>query len=177
MFRPIRQLELWFWGALPCLLALVLSIFCLSPLHMGGLNHFMPLLPLAVVFYSGLLHPRDMPYWFVFALGLAMDASTGTPMGLTSLLNLFFLIFLHTQHKYIIKEGFMIKWFYFALILAACGVLNWLLLFMYHARPQAVMPALLQMVLTVCCYPLIHKLMDVVYEHIHQRRWRILHSR
>jgi rod shape-determining protein MreD len=172
-----RKLELIFWTALPSLITLLLVIFYLAPKHIPGLSHFMPILPLIPVFYWGLMHAREMPFWFVFALGLIMDAVTGMPMGLTALLYVFFLAMLHAQRKYIHKEGFIIKWGYFAMLLAVTGAIHWLLMLFLNGQGQGVATAMIQWLLTVCCYPLFHRCFDMLYGHIHSRRWQLLHGR
>src|SRR6266478_1286686 len=104
------RLELAFLASTPGLITTALAIFFLSSKHLSGLGQFMPALPLIPVFYWGLTHTRDMPYWFLFALGLVMDAVMGAPLGLSSLLYMLFLKLLHMQRRFIHKEGFVIKW-------------------------------------------------------------------
>jgi hypothetical protein len=41
---------------------------------------------------------------------------------------------------------------------------------------MSVLPAFLQWLLTVCCYPILHKLFDGLSEYISERRWQILHG-
>jgi len=176
MIQPFRKVELLCWSVLPGLITTLLAIFFLASRHVGGLNHFMPLLPLIPIFYWGMNHARDMPYWFAFMLGLVMDAVTGMPMGLSSVLYVVFLLLIHSQRKYIHKEGFVIKWAYFTLLLGAICALNWIALSLFYSRVETMVPALLQWFLTVCCYPLLHKGFDALYEHISNRRWQILHG-
>jgi len=176
MIPPSRRLQLLFLALIPALITLVLTIFFLSSKHVGGLSHFMPLLPLIPVFYWGMAQARDMPYWFVFLLGLLMDAVTGLPLGLSSLLYIAFLILLHSQRKYIYKEGFVMKWAFFAALLAAPNILSCLMLWLFYAYLPALTPVLLQWLLTVCCYPVMHKGFDRVFDYILSRRWQLLHG-
>lgn len=170
-----RRLELWFWASVPSAITLFLLILYLAPKHMAGIGYFMPALPLIPIFYWGLLHAHEMPYWFVFALGMVLDAVTGAPLGLSSLLYIFFLAILHAQRKYIAKEGFVIKWVYFAMLMGITSVLNWLLMFFLNGQAQGLLPGFMQWFLTVCCYPLLHRAFDILYDHINARRWRLLH--
>src|SRR4051812_36744897 len=133
MISASRRLELFFLSSLPAVITSLLAILFLVAKHLGGLNHFMPVLPLIPIFYWGMMQARDMPYIFVFAVGLVMDAVTGLPLGLSSLLFVFFLGMLHAQRKYIHKEGFVIKWGYFAALLAVTGSLNWIILSLYRS--------------------------------------------
>src|SRR4051812_6866816 len=161
MLQPSKRLELTFLSALPALITILLTIFFLAAKHISGLNHFMPILPLIPVFYWGMVHAREMPYWFVFLLGIVLDTVTGMPLlGLSSLLYIFFLILLHVQRKYIYKEGFMIKWGYFSALLAVTCSLNWIALALFFARYQPLFPGFLQWFFTVCCYPFMHRGFD-----------------
>ncbi len=176
MIPAARRLELLFLAALPGLIATALAIFSLSCKHISGLSHFMPALPLIPIFYWGLTHSRDMPYWFVFALGLVTDAVTGLNLGLSSLLYMLFLKLLHMQRRYIHKEGFIVKWMYFAALLAVTDFLGGIAQSFFSPGSVHFGPAFLQWLLTVCFYPVLHKAFDGLDDYIHSRRWQILHG-
>jgi rod shape-determining protein MreD len=176
MVPPAQRVELYFWSFFPGIVTLLFAFFFLASKHVSGLNHVMPLLPSIPVFYWGMLHAREMPYWFVFALGLMMDAVMGLPLGLTSLMYIAFLLLLHAQRKYIHREGFVVKWGYFAILLAAIGSLNWFTLTLFYGPPSGLGMAFVQWLLTVCCYPVLHRAFDIVYDFINMRRWNILHG-
>ena len=176
MFQASKRLELFFLSAIPILITSLLAIFFLAAKHISGLNHFMPILPLIPVFYWGMTRAREMSYWFVFLLGIVLDAVMGLPLGLSSFLYIFFLIMLHAQRKYIHKEGFLIKWGYFAALLGVTCGLNWIILTLFYAHSEAFFPGMMQWFFTVCCYPFMHKGFDELYEYISSRRWQILHG-
>ncbi len=176
MLQSSKRFELFFLSALPVIITSFLALFFLAAKHISGLGHFMPILPLIPVFFWGMTHARDMPYWYVFVLGIVLDAVMGMPMGLSSLLYIFFLILLHAQRKYIHKEGFMIKWGYFAGLLAVTCSLNWIALTIFNSRSESFFPGFLQWFFTVCCYPFMHKGFEALYEYIASRRWHILHG-
>lgn len=172
-----KRLELWLLAALPALLTLLLAVFYIVPKHIGPLSDVMPLLPLMPVFYWGLHKARVMPFWFLFLLGLAMDAPTGMPLGWTSLLAMLFLLLLRSQRRYVHKEGFLVKWGYFAALLLVMQSLGWLLLSWSGGVAAPMLPALIQWALSVACYPPAHVAFDFLEEHIHDRRWHVLHGR
>lgn len=175
MIGPGKKTRLVFLNALPGFITLVLAILSLSVKHLSGFNHFMPALAMIPIFYWGLMQRRHMPYGFVFLLGLLMDAMMGLPLGLSSLLYMVFLLLIRTQHKYIHKEGFVIKWGYFALLLGVVAIFNAAMLVVFHIAGNF-QPAFLQWLLTICCYPLLHQLFDRIQEYIQHRRWQLLHS-
>lgn len=177
MSNSNKKLELAFWAVLPGVITLLLLTFYLVPKHMSGLGNFMPLLFMIPMFYWGFYSAREMPYWFVFILGLLMDSANGQPLGLSSFLYVVFLALIHAQHKYIYKEGFVIKWGYFALLLGGICLLHWLLVTLFNSSPQRIWFALIQWFLTVCCYPLFHQMFDALHHHISQKRWWLSHSR
>jgi rod shape-determining protein MreD len=170
-------LGLLFWAAMPALFAVLLALLQLVPKRIDGLGQFMPLLSMAPVFFWAIHHPRHMPYWFVFLLGLCMDALAGPLLGLSALVGVVFLALAKAQYKYIHKEGFTLQWAYFALLLAAAGALQWLMLALFGGVPLGAGNAFMQWLLTVACYPLLHRLCDVLYRFIGQRRNLLLHGR
>lgn len=176
IISPAVRIELALWSSVPAIITLLLAGFFLSSKHIPGLNHVMPMLYIAPVYYWGMVHAREMPYWFVFALGFILDAVMGLPLGLTSLILIAFLLLLHAQRKYIHREGFVAKWGYFALLLAACGSLQWFGLALFRAQPEGLGRAFIQWLLMICCYPVMHRTFDVIYHYINMRRWYILNG-
>jgi len=177
MVSSSKRLELMFWASLPSVITIILLLVSLVPKHISGLGNFMPVLFMIPIFYWGIYGARDMPYWFVFVLGLVIDSINGQPLGLSSLLNVFFLATIHAQKKYIHKEGFIVKWVYFTILLAAVSALHWLLIGLFYSTPQGVWFALIQWFLTLCCYPLFHQLFDMLHYYISHQRWQLLHGR
>lgn len=166
-----------FWGAVPCLMTLLLLVLYLAPKHIAGLGHFMPALPLIPIFYWGLFYPHEMPYWFAFAAGLVMDAVTGTPLGMSSLLYIVFLAMVQAQGKFIVREGFILQWGYFAMLLGLASFASWLFLLAVNGQAQGFFSGFIQWILTLCCYPLFHKGFDALTDRIHDRRRMIQHRR
>ena len=176
MIRRSRRLELYAWNMSPALLTFALALFCLLPKHISGLSNFMPILPLAPIFFWGANEAREMPFWFVFFIGILADGATGQTFGLSAVLNLFFLTTVHAQRKYIHKEGFVIKWGYFALLVAGYQLAAWGVnsLLLGHALPIG--SAFFQWLLTICFYPFLHKGFEKLNDRIYHRRWQIIHG-
>lgn len=172
-----KRLELQFIAALPSVFAALLAVFYLVPKYIAGLNNVMPLLPLIPVFFWGIMIARATPYWVVFVIGLVLDAAQGAPLGLSSLLYMLFLTMLESQRKLLHKEGFLPKWASLAVLFAIMSGLNWLLLSWFHASAMPLVPAVIQWGLTVAIYPVLHKGFDLLDQHMHTRRWQIMHGR
>ena len=177
MLPARKKLELFFWSCVPPFITLLFLVAYLAPKHISGLAQFMPLLHMIPIYFWGLTHARDMPYLFVFALGLVVDAISGQPMGLSSLMNVLFLVLIHAQYKYIYKEGFVVKWGYFAGMLGIYAGAHWAVLFVFFSQSHGFWTALLQWLLTACCYPFFHLWFDRLHQHITQQRWQLLHGR
>ncbi|MDE3060389.1 MAG: rod shape-determining protein MreD [Pseudomonadota bacterium] len=177
MIQSSTRMELWLWSAMPSIITFILAVFTLSSKHIPGLAPIMPALPLIPIFYWGTMHAREMPYGFLFALGLAVDAASGLPLGLSSVLYMLFLALLRAQRRFFHKEGFIVKWGYFTLLMGIVFCVQWLLLSFFYSRALPAGAAFIQWGLTACCYPLLHKLFDGISEHIHARRWQLLHGR
>lgn len=171
------RMEQWFWAALPVSLTLLLAGFALIPKHMVGLSYLTLPLYMAPMFFWALLEPRRMPYWFAFTLGMVVDVVQGTPLGLSSLAYLAFLLLVDAQRKYIIKEGFVVKWGYFSLLLLGVGAGHWLALGFALSKTPPLMPAMIQLILVACLYPVLHRLCDALFERSTYRGRRIANRR
>lgn len=171
-----RRFELFACMATPALTCVLLALIMLVPKHASGLDNFMPILTLAPVFFWGLRTGPEMPFWFVFLLGLLLDAGTGQPLGLSSLLYMIFLGIVYAQSKYITKEGFLIKWGYFAGLVFVNQLLSWAALSLFAGSMLAIGAALMQWLFTICLFPLLYKLFELVDALVYRRRWQIMHG-
>lgn len=175
MFAAPRKLELFFLSALPTFITLCLVLFSLSSGYKPHfLSYFSPLLYLMPIFYWGMARAREMPYWFVFCIGLINDSVSGQPLGLSSLLYLLFLLALRRQRKYFHKDGFLVQWGYFAFFLGGVCLLNSLVLALFFGHAKGWEAVSMQWVITVCCYPLLHAFFYRIHEFTTSRRWYLL---
>lgn len=170
-----RRMELAWLAAVPALLTLALAAVTLA--FSDSLASIMPVLPLLPVFYWATLLPRAIPVWFVFLLGLVVDSASGLPLGFSSLAYMLFLGLLYWKRRHIHKEGFAVKWRYFAGALAAVLLAEWLCLSWVYARLLPVPAVLVQWAVTAGCYPLAHAAFDTLDRWMYERRWKILHGR
>lgn len=175
MNKNHKKTELFFWAITPALICLLLFFLCIIPKHIWGMNSVMPLLPLIPIFYWGRSQASEIPLWFACIIGLLMDAVSGMHLGVSAILYLLFLFVLDTQNAHFRKEGFVLLWFYFAIMLAALSILQIVIMSAFSKQLYALTPAFLQFLLTTCLYPLFHKLFDKIEEYRQNRRWRITH--
>ena len=176
MKKKPKRFESVLWKTVPMIITLILFVFCIIPKHLWGMGYVMPALPLIPIFYWGRFGGAEISYWFVFIIGILTDAITGTPLGLSAILYLLFLAVLHAQSKYIHKEGFVIIWGYFMILLAGISFLQWLIISSLNGQFYATIPALIQLLVSISIYPLFHQFFDKISGHIKQRRWIMTHG-
>ncbi len=175
MTSNFKRPELLFWTAMPACVTFLLFVLYIIPKHLWGIGYIMPILPIIPIFYWGKLDAPEMPYWFACLMGLFMDTASGIPLGLSSFLYLLFLVILHSQSKYLHKEGFAIVWGYFMILLAVIFILQWLIMSFTSNHLNAIPAVFMQWLITVCLYPLFHNIFDKIVEHVKQRRWILTH--
>lgn len=170
-----KEIELFFWTIVPSFICFVLFILCIIPKHIWGMSNIMPILPLIPIFYWGRSQSSEIPLWFAFLIGFLMDALSGSILGISAILYMIFLLTLHTQEKHFSKEGFLLLWFYFVIMLMTLSILQLLIISIFNKQIYAITPAFLQFLLTICIYPISHKLFDRIEEYRQNRRWRLTH--
>jgi rod shape-determining protein MreD len=170
-----KNVELFIWAVMPACVTLFLFLFCTIPKHLWGINSAMPVLPLISIFYWGRVKTPEIPLWFAFLVGLLTDIIGGTPLGLSALLYLLFLLTLHERSKHLQNEGFMFIWWYFVMLLMGFCLLQFVIMSGFGNQFSALTPAFLQLFLTAGLYPLFHKLFDLLAEKCQHRRWLITH--
>ena len=137
----------------------------------------MPPLHMAAIFYWGMADIRQMPYWFVFLCGILVDAVTGLPLGSSSFLYVFFVLLLRMQRRYVHKEGFLASWAFFSALLLVTSGIQWLMITSLGKTTHALFPLFMQWLITVCCYPFISRIFNVVHAFVSSRKFTLLHTR
>jgi rod shape-determining protein MreD len=170
-----HKIKLRLLGCLPMLATFFLVLLTVAPKHIANLSNIMPMLYLAPIFIWAVMHPRDMNWWFLAAIGLFIDIATGLPLSLSALCILFFFLLARSQRKYIYKEGFVAMWGYFSLILLAMQIVGWGL-YSYHQHMWAAAGgAFLQWLFTVMLYPPLHRFFYPFVEKMAHARYQLLH--
>lgn len=163
-------------NALPLGLAAITLLLYAAPKYMSELAAIMPLFHLYPIYVFGLLHPRDVPYLGVAAIGLCADIVMGLPFGLSGLLYCTFLLVVVTQRKYIYKEGFIAAWGYFAILIFVLQCCYWLALFVLQGGAANMHYAFIQWALSITLYPLAHWLCYGLAQMMAKQRYRWKHA-
>jgi rod shape-determining protein MreD len=172
-----KTVALFFLAAVPAMFLFFAVMLTLIPKHADGLSQFMPLLYMPVVFFWAVHYPGYMPHWLVFVAGLLVDAISGQPLGISSLLMMGMLVAVHFQYKTMHKEGFVLKWAVFTMLLGGITLVQWIMMSVYHQQFLNPQNGLLQWFMTVALYPALHQLFDAAHQAVQNRRVQLLHSR
>ena len=70
-----------------------------------GLQYFMPLISLILIYFWVLFLPEIYPLWFLFVIGIIEDSLTGIPLGISSFSNILFRFMIISQKRFIVKES------------------------------------------------------------------------
>ncbi|MFO0388207.1 MAG: rod shape-determining protein MreD [Alphaproteobacteria bacterium] len=172
-----NKAALTFWSAVPMMVTLVLVMLYLVPKHAATFSNVMPMLHITAVFYWGMANYKHMPYWFVFCIGLLIDGVTGLPLGITSMIYVLFVLFMRLQRKYVHKEGFLVHWAFFSALLLVMFGIEWLVVTSLGSTAHALLPLLIQWLITVCFYPFASRIFDVLQAFVSSRRLMLLHTK
>jgi rod shape-determining protein MreD len=159
----LAQFDALIRKSLPILFTLLLLCISLIPRHLSGFGQFVPLFSFMAIYYWALFHPSSMPYWFVFALGLLQDIFFGMPLGLSSLLFIGLRASVIHQGALFSREAFWFIWFGFAMFSSIFYILGWLLVSFYYQQSMPYQAALIQCMLTIFVYPIIHWSFNKLY--------------
>jgi rod shape-determining protein MreD len=171
-----KKFELYFWSALPCLIALLLAVLVIVPKNIVSLGAVFPLLHLIPIYYWSVVHVRHMPMSFVIILGLLLDVITGVPLGVNTFSYTGFCLLIYSQRKFLLKEGFPAKWSHFAFTVGALFVGQWLLVGFLGGSFISIYNACIAWAFTALLYPFFHYQFHRLYEYSNYRRYKILHA-
>jgi rod shape-determining protein MreD len=150
----------------PLATALVVVLADALPLRTAGAISMAPLSILCVAFFWSLYRPDLFGPGTAFATGLASDALSGLPLGLTSLVLLLVRHVVITQRRFFGARSFPVIWCCFAVLAAAALALRWAVSCVWWGRvfaPQSLAPEALA---TLALYPLATLLLARVHNRI-----------
>ncbi len=163
------------WRALP---GFTVFAFLLLPQLFAGqagpLASIMPPLPLLALYYWCVMHPRRIGWQVPLLAGLANDALTGLPFGLSAVLWIAFRFLAARGRQDVHEAGFLVSWAYAALCLLALLLSQWVILTLYHFRAFSAATIALQWLLATLLYPSLHIALYGIEKRFHRRYWFVL---
>ena len=142
------------------LIAILFVIFNLSDIRVSGVSALVPPFDLMIIFYFASFK-KNFSTWFIFIVGLWSDALNGFPLGITSLCYILLIKFFDLLNdKMLIKETFPQVWRQFIAFCFLFLFLKWILLSLVFATLFSVIIPLLQFLISIVLYVVMHKFFD-----------------
>lgn len=137
----------------PGLLTLGLVLINALPMHVSGIVHIAPLLPLMAIYHWAIFRPRLLPAYAVFLIGVLQDVLGGTPIGVNALVFLAVYGAVLSQKRFFMGKSFAIVWLGFALIAAGALAVSWTAISILNVALVEPRTAVFQYVLTLGLFP------------------------
>jgi len=150
-------------AVIPGVISVFLVLLGSVNINIAGIASFVPLYLVMTVYFWSIYSPYYMPKWFVFLIGLFQDILYGMPMGISALLLLVLWGIVVSQRRHLTKEPFIVVWIMFVITIGFYIVAEWLINSIYFGELIFSPAIIMQLIVSVLIYPLIHKL----YEFIH----------
>lgn len=142
------------------LVAIVLAMVSFLDFNVAGFSLAIPLFDVIVIYYFRVFR-NIFSLTFLFFLGLIVDSLSGGILGLTSLLYIINVkAFAYIETRLSIKEEFEDVLGRFAAFLASFLFLKWGLLSVINFTSYGVLALVIQFVLSLICYVIMHKVLD-----------------
>lgn len=142
------------------IIAIIFTSFNVCAIKIAGLQSVIASFDVVSIFYFAVLK-NLFGLWFIFLLGIWGDALSNNAIGISSLSYIVMVKFFQVaNNKLIIKENFYQIWKQFTIFFAFILIIKWLLLSMIANNFYPVYKLLMQLILTVSLYPIIHKFLD-----------------
>lgn len=137
----------------PLGLTLLLILFSVVPLHIPGYSTIVPMLALASVYYWAIHRPRLLPPVAVFAVGLAQDFLSGTPLGLHAVVLLLTYGAIVSQRRAFLGKSFLVVWWGFLIVAFTAVLVSWILVSILSGTLIETRAGVFQFLLTFALYP------------------------
>jgi rod shape-determining protein MreD len=137
----------------PFLLAFFGVLLGATPLYVTGYGAIAPDFALMAVFYWAIYRPDLFPATIAFAIGLAQDALTGTPMGMNALVLLIVHASVLAQRRFFQGKSFAVVWWAFSIVAMGAGLAQWMLTAALSVQLIDPTPGVFASVLTIAIYP------------------------
>ena len=146
------------------LLAIIFVIIQLSSFSIDNFARIIPSLDIMIIFYFWFIR-KTYGLFFIFFLGLWHDAIIGNILGVTSLSYILTIKFFEIiDNRLFSKEGFVNICYQFIAFCAVIFMLKWLLLGIFNNNLADVKILLINWVLTILLYIVMHGFFDFLSE-------------
>ena len=139
---------------LPTLFALLTIIFLSSPLPIPGSTELLFAIIINTVFFWSLWCPSSMPVLSVFLIGIFMDLTGSSPLGISTLTLLLVYGITDYYRLCLTRLHFFVVWCVFSLIGSCIAILQWLLVCLFDFHILNPIPAFFEAFLCIGIYPL-----------------------
>ncbi|MDB2683110.1 rod shape-determining protein MreD [Alphaproteobacteria bacterium] len=109
--------------------SLIVVLFVWNVISLSNIGAVLSGYPLVLItlYYWFLYRPTLIPLWLTFVIGIIMDALTGVPLGLNTLIFVLLRLVITDQRRFLMAQTFPVVWLIFCVILVAYHVIQWLL--------------------------------------------------
>lgn len=141
-------------------------LLSLIPIYSPEVKKILPLFFVCVIYFSILMNWYRFPIWVLFLFGIIQDSILGLPIGVHSIIYVLCAL---------IMDGFILKYFkknYLYFWVGAIIYLSFYILLEYLAYSLVIgqllniVNSLIQLLLTIVLYPLIHNMLDILYKFL-----------
>ena len=150
-----QRLDLYLRNSLPVMVALLLVLVNVIPLHIPGLSRIVPVLPLMAVYQWAVYRPNLMPPLAVFFIGLMYDILSGAPLGVNAVVFLVVYGVVAYQQRFFAGKSFLVVWLGFGIVALGASILSWLLVSILSASIVEPRAAIFQYLLNFGFFPLL----------------------
>ncbi|MDZ4739463.1 MAG: hypothetical protein SGJ03_06110 [Alphaproteobacteria bacterium] len=147
------------WRALPLFVTLAMMLVSMAPMNLMQGVVLGPDLALIAIFFWAIHGPEFLPPWAVFAVGLAQDFATGSPVGFCAVMYLFAYGFTLSQRVFFRGRTGVGVWLGFAIIAVLMAVGSWVLGTFVYARWLPPGELFGQAAVSVIFYPLLARVL------------------
>ena len=150
-----RQAETGLRSTVPSLGTFVLVLICVLPYGIPNLDKVMPLLPIISIYFWSVHRPDLAFVTGHFVIGLIQDILVGTPMGFSAAMFVGVHAAVHYQRRFFYGKTFIVLWASFSLLMCFVSFLSFVIISVYSLSLVTFPPVILQLVLTIACYPIL----------------------
>lgn len=150
-----QRLDIYLRNSLPVMVALLLVLINVIPMHIPGLSRIVPILPLIAVYQWAVYRPNLMPPLAVFFIGIMHDILSGAPIGVNAVVFLVVYGVVAYQQRFFSGKSFLVVWMGFGIVAFGASILLWLLVSILSASIVEPRAAIFQYLLNFGFFPLL----------------------